>query len=96
MKDELDGKIITNFAGLRSKTYSYLINDGSEDKKAKGRKKYVIERKLKFQIIEAVSKQLNLAIKQIIYKKIKLMEIVSYVTKKNKEFVKNKKLVLKT
>ena len=49
MKDKLDGKIITNFAGLRSKTYSYLINDGSEDKKAKGRKKCVIKRKLKFQ-----------------------------------------------
>ena len=49
MKVELDGKIITNFDGLRSKTYSYLINDGSKDKNAKGRKKCVIKRKLKFQ-----------------------------------------------
>ena len=28
-----------NFVGLRAKTYSYLIDDGSEDKKAKSKKK---------------------------------------------------------
>ena len=38
MKDELGGKIMTKFVGLRPKTYSYLIDDGSEDKKAKGTK----------------------------------------------------------
>ena len=48
MKDELGGKIIKIFFGLRAKTYSYLIDDGSEDKKAKGTKKCVIKRKLKF------------------------------------------------
>ena len=36
MKDESDRKIMTNFFGLRAKTYTYLIDDGSEDKKAKG------------------------------------------------------------
>ena len=36
MKDELSGKIRTKFVGLRAKIYSYLIDDGSEDKKAKG------------------------------------------------------------
>ena len=36
MKDELRGKIMIKFVGLRAKTYSYLIDDGSEDKKAKG------------------------------------------------------------
>ena len=34
MKDELAGKIITKFVGLRAKTSSYLIGDDSEDKKA--------------------------------------------------------------
>ena len=39
MKDKLRGKVMTKFIGLRAKTYSYLIDDGSEDKKAKGTKK---------------------------------------------------------
>ena len=39
MKDELEGKIITEFVTLRLKTYSYLTDDGKEDKKAKGTKK---------------------------------------------------------
>ena len=38
MKDELGGKIITEFFTLRPKTYSFLTDDGKEDKKAKGAK----------------------------------------------------------
>ena len=49
MKYELGAKIMTKFVGLRRKTYSYLIDDGSEDKKAKGAKKYGIKRKFKFE-----------------------------------------------
>ena len=45
MKDGLAGKIMTKFVGLRAKTYSYLINDGSEDKKAKGTKKVCHKKK---------------------------------------------------
>ena len=37
------------FVGLKAKTNSYLIDDGSEDKKAKSTKKCVIKRKLNFQ-----------------------------------------------
>ena len=44
MKDESGGKIMKIFVGLRGKTYSYLIDDGSQDKKAKGTKKCVIKR----------------------------------------------------
>ena len=33
MKEELGKKIMVKFVGLRSKTYSYLIDDGSGDKK---------------------------------------------------------------
>ena len=38
MKDELGRKIIKNLFGLREKTYSYLIDDGSKDKKPQGTK----------------------------------------------------------
>ena len=48
MKDELGGKIITKFVTLRPKTYSYLADDCKEDKKAKGTKKCVIKRMVKF------------------------------------------------
>ena len=48
MKDELGGKIITEFVTLRPKTYSDLTDDGKEDKKAKGTKKCVIKRMTKF------------------------------------------------
>ena len=52
MKDGLEGKIMTKFAGLKEKSYCYLIDDGSEDEKAKGTKKCVIKRKLKFKTYE--------------------------------------------
>ena len=35
--------------GLRENIYTYLIDDGSKDKKSKGTKKCVIKRKLKFE-----------------------------------------------
>ena len=38
MKDGLGGKIMTKFVTVRAKTYGYLIDDGSEDKKGIGKK----------------------------------------------------------
>ena len=46
MKDELGGTIMTEFVALRPKTYSYLMDDGKHDKKAKGTKKCVINLRL--------------------------------------------------
>ena len=37
------------FATLRAKTYSCLTDNNIEDKKAKGTKKCVVKRKLKFE-----------------------------------------------
>ena len=48
MKDELGGEVMTEFVALRSKTYSYLMDDGSTNKKAKRIKNFVIKRILKF------------------------------------------------
>ena len=48
MKDELGGKIITEFVTLRPKTYSFLTDDDKEDKKAKGTKKCVVKKMIKF------------------------------------------------
>ena len=48
MKNKLGSKIITEFVTLRPKTYSYLTDDGKKDKKAKGTKKCVIKRMIKF------------------------------------------------
>ena len=48
MKDKLGGKIITEFVALRPKTYSYSTDGDTIHKKAKGTKKCVIKRILKF------------------------------------------------
>ena len=49
MKDELGGKIITEFVTLRPKLCSYKVLDGSEDKKCKGIKKCVVKKTLTFE-----------------------------------------------
>ena len=57
-KDELGEDIMTEFSGIRAKTYSYLLdnyNDDDDDdylcknKKSKGTKKCVIKRRLMFE-----------------------------------------------
>ena len=39
MKEELGGKIMKELIGLRARTYSYLVDGGSGDKKAKATNK---------------------------------------------------------
>ena len=56
-KDEIGGKIMTKFVALRSKTYSFFIDEYTNDdyeknkivnKKAKGTKKYAVKREILF------------------------------------------------
>ena len=49
MKEESGGKIMANFVTLSPETYSYLTDLSNENKEAKGTKKCVIKRKLKFE-----------------------------------------------
>ena len=93
-KDELGGKIMTKFVGLRAKTYIYLIRGGSEDETAKDTKIYVILIKIKFEnyksCLEATQYESNI---NYLEKK-KLTQIV--FKKNHKEFIKNYKTILKT
>ena len=77
MKYELTGKIMTKSVGLRAKTYCYLIDDRSEDKTAKGTKKCVIKRKLKYENYQSCleATQLDNEIKYIEKNKIKIKNI---------------------
>ena len=47
-KDELGGKIMTEFCTLRAKAYAYKLDDDTEMKKAKGTKKCILKRDLTF------------------------------------------------
>ncbi|XP_060847730.1 LOW QUALITY PROTEIN: uncharacterized protein LOC132931392 [Rhopalosiphum padi] len=47
-KDEMGGKILKEFVSLRPKLYAYRTVDDIEVKKAKGVKKYVIEKHMQF------------------------------------------------
>ena len=47
-KDELGGKIMTEFCALRAKAYAYKLYDDTEMKKAKGTKKCIVKREITF------------------------------------------------
>ena len=47
-KDELGGKIISEFCALKSKTYAFKLDNGNEVKKAKGTKKCVVKNHISF------------------------------------------------
>ena len=85
---------MTKFVGLRIKTCSYLIDDSSEDKKAKDTKKCVMKRKLKFEnyknCLEAA--QLDNKIKYLEKNKIN----TDNLKKDHKKIIRNNKSTLKT
>ena len=85
---------MTKFVRLRAKTYSYLIDDGSEDKKAKSTKKCVIKRKLKFENYKGCleTTQLENKINHLENNKTD----IDSLKKDHKEFMKNNKLIFKT
>ena len=60
MKDQFGRRIMKKFIGLRAKTYGYLIDDDSYNKKARDTKKCVINKDLNMKIMKIVQKQLNL------------------------------------
>ena len=74
---------MTKICSLRAKRYSYLTDDGSEDKKAKGTKQYFINRKFKFEIYKNCLKatQLDNKIKYLEKNKINIDSL--------KEIIKN-------
>ena len=92
MKDELDKKIMKEFPGLRGKPYSYLINDGNENKK--DTKKFVIKVKLRF---EDYKDYLKAAYPENKINHLEKNEIdVDSFKIDHKELLKNNKLILKT
>ena len=82
------------FAALRAKTYSYLTGNNDEDKKAKGTKKCVIKRKLKFEdyknCLEAI--QLKNKINQLEENNVDAESL----KENHKEFIEKNKLILKS
>ena len=82
------------FVGLRAKTYSYLIDDSIEDKKAEGTKKCVIKRKLKFENYKNCLEATELENKIIYLEKIKIN--VDSLKENHKQFIRNNKSILKT
>ena len=75
------------YVRLRAKTYSYLIGDSSEDKKAKN-----IKRKLKFENYKNCLEETQLENKINHLKK----NDIDRIKENHKEFLKNNKSILKT
>ena len=87
MKDELGRKIKRRFDGLTAKNYSYLIDEDSEDKKAKRTKKCVIRRELQFENYKSCLKATQLENKINHPEKNKTER--ENIKENHKEFIKN-------
>ena len=92
LKDELGEKIMKEFLGSRGKTYSYLMDDSSEDKKTKGTKTCALKGKLKFEnyknCLEAT--QLENKINHLEKNEI----AVDSLNRDHREFTKSNKLII--
>ena len=84
---------MTKFVGLRAKTYSCLIDDDNEDKKAKCTKKCFVKRGLKFENHENCLETTQLENKINYLEKVNLTWIV---LQNHKQFIRNNKSILKT
>ena len=93
LKDEIHGKFMMKFAGLREKTYSYLTDHGSEEKKAKSTKKWAIKRTHKFENCKNCLQATQLANKINHLQKNKID--IDHIKENHKEFIKNFKSMLK-
>ena len=88
---------MTKFVGFRAKTYSYLIDDGNEDKAAKSTKKSVIKRKIKFENHRNCLEATQIENKTNHLQKNKIdIDVLFCYKRKHKESIRNNKLVLKT
>ena len=70
-KNQIGGKIMTKFVGLRAKKFSYLIHDGSKGKKC------VMKTKLKFQYYKNCLEAIQLENKTNYLEKIKITKIIN-------------------
>ena len=59
IKDQLGGKVMANFIGLRVNTYSYLIDGSSVNKKTKDTNECLIKRKPTFKNYKNCTKKLK-------------------------------------
>ena len=94
MKDELGLKITIKFVALSAKTYNYLIDDGSDNKKAKGKRKCVMKRKLKFENYQNCLEGTQFENKINHLEKNEIN--IEIINKYHLEFIKDNKLMLKT
>ena len=77
---------MTKFVGLKEKTHSYLIDDGSEDKKAKSTKKC-----LKFENYKNRFEATQL--KNEINHLEKNKTVIDHIEENDKEFIRNNKSI---
>ena len=94
MKDEVGAKIMKKFPRLGAKTCSYLIDDGSDNKKAKSTKKSVIKKKLNFEHYKNCLETIQLENKINYLEKNKIY--IDSLKEDGRIFTKINKLMLKT